>query len=421
MNDMNLFKRLWHTIQRLGHILWDRLESNQSFLRASSLSFQSVFTIVPLLAVMFGIAKGFGLEILLQNILQEEFHDQQEVINYFIQFGYRLLEQTRGGLIAGIGTIVLLFTVMRLFSNVEHTLNAMWGVKAGRSLVRKASDYLALILICPILIVASSSITVFITTKLHQITASGTLPEPIGPYLLYIIPLIPYLMSTILFMIIYIIMPNTYVRLRSSLIAGIFAGSAYQILQGTYISIQIQVSNAGAIYGSFAALPLFLMWLYLSWVIFLIGAQLVVIHQEKLWDRHISAPFRPLSPYERKLALLAIVKACVDGYQKASAMTQEKLAHVVGLPENKIAELVDELLSATILFKVAGLKEQTSTFIPAISPDTLRLYNVLSATEGSNSLTSSLIKTLDKLLSQSRKELLNSPANPLIKEIHPSD
>lgn len=417
---MNLATRLWQNIQRLGRLLWDRIQGNLTFLRASSLSFQSVFTIVPLLAVMFGIAKGFGLEVLLQNILQEEFHDQQEVINYFIQFGYRLLDQTRGGLIAGIGIIVLLFTVMRLFNNVENTLNAMWGVKEGRSLVRKASDYLALILICPILIVASSSITVFITTKLHQITESGKLPEQVGPYVLYMIPLIPYLMSTLLFTIIYIIMPNTHVRMRSSLFAGFFAGCAYQILQGTYISIQIQVSNAGAIYGSFAALPLFLMWLYLSWVIFLIGGQLVVIHQERLWNRHF-APSRLLSPYERKLSQLAIVKASVDGYLKASAVTLDKLSHVVGLPDQQVAELVEELVEAHILFRVDGPKSYTSAFIPAMSPDSLRLYNVLIATDGTNTLTSPLVKSLDKLLSTSKKELLSAPSNLLLKEIHPGD
>lgn len=408
---MHTIYGFWKTIQHLAHIIWYRLNSDLSLLRASSLSFQSVFTIVPLFAVMFGIAKGFGLELLLQNTLREEFRDQQEMINYFMQFSDRLLEQTRGGLIAGIGIIILLFTVMRLFSNVENTLNAMWGVKSGRTLIRKASDYLALILICPIMIVASSSMTVFITTKLHQIT------EQIGPYVLYLIPLLPYFMSTLLFSLIYIIMPNTYVRLRSSILAGLFAGIAYQVLQATYISIQIKVSNAGAIYGSFAALPLFFMWLYLSWVLFLIGAHIVVIHQERLWNRHVFAPFRELTIHEKTVASLACVKACIDAYSQAVPISIEKLSFLLGLPEKVISEIVDDLESNNIVYKTTTQTSEGVAIIPAISPDKMKLFDVILATSGTSALTGPLVDVFDQTLLDLLKEQQNSPANLLIRDV----
>src|SRR5207244_3915610 len=120
-----------------------------------------------------------------------------------------------------------------------------WGVKKSRSIARKASDYLALIFICPILIAASSSLTVFIRTNIEKITQPGGIAEQVGPLVLHLIPIIPYIVSALLFTLVYMVMPNTKVRLVSGLWAGIFAGCAYQILQATYISIQIQVSNAG--------------------------------------------------------------------------------------------------------------------------------------------------------------------------------
>ena len=413
MTKHQIFKNLEH----IGRIVWFRMNYDLSFLRASALTFQSILAIVPFLAVMFGIAKGFGLETVLENILKSEFREQQQVIDYFIKFGYKLLEQTRGGLVAGIGTIFLLFTIMRLFSNTEDSLNFMWGVKEGRPLARKISDYTALILICPILIVLSSSITVFITTTLNKITESGTLPSHVGPLLLYAVPLIPYAMSTILFTLVYLIVPNTYVRLSSSLLAGFFAGSCYQILQATYINIQIQVSNAGAIYGSFAALPLFMMWLYLSWVIFLVGAQIVVIHQERLWDRRLMAPYRTLTYHERKLTYLACIKASVDAYLASEPICIKRLAEMMLMPERLVNELVEELVAKKILIKTVSDDGESLSIVPLHSPETLKMFDALHQAEGTCELRAPIIECFDKLLLAAGQEIERSDKNKLIKDV----
>ncbi|MCE5293458.1 MAG: YihY/virulence factor BrkB family protein [Chlamydiales bacterium] len=421
MSQKSITHHLFRNLDRIWRTVWFRMTYDQSFLRASSLAFQTILSIVPLIAVMFGIAKGFGLESVLEAVLQDEFRDQQEVINYFIQFGYRLLEETRGGLVAGIGTIFLFFTIMRLFANVENSLNFMWGVKEGRPLGRKISDYLALILICPILIVASSSLTVFITAKLNQITSSGQLPEHIGPLLVYAIPLIPYLMSTALFTLVYMIIPYTNVKLTSSIFAGFCAGCAYQILQATYISIQIQVSNAGAIYGSFAAIPLFMMWLYLSWVIFLVGAQIVVIHQERLWDPRIMEPYRNLTLFERRIAYLSIVKAAVDGYIASKPVSIPRLSHVLGIPERLVNELVEELIYAKIILKTSIENSDDAAIIPAQSPETLKMFDILHQVEGTNELPSPIITQFAELLEAAFEEQHRSRTNKLLKDISITD
>ena len=405
--------RLWQNLVRIYNIILFRTESDQSFMRASSLTFQSLLSIVPILAVMFGIAKGFGIEKLLENVLRREFQDQEQIISYYIEFGYTLLQQAQGGIIAGIGIIILLITVMRLLSNIEDSLNAMWGCKIGRTLVRKASDYLAIILICPILLTASSSITLFLTTNIEKLSASQNLQEHLGPLVHHAIPIIPFVMSTLLFTIVYIIMPNTHVRLVSSLWAGLFAGCSYQILQATYISIQLKISNAGAIYGSFAALPLFLMWLYLSWLLFLIGAQIVVIHQERLWDPKILAPYRNLSPFEKQLVMLSCCKVSVDRFIKGSPVTVNELSNLLNMPERQVTELVEELIEAHIAFKVDG----EYAIVPAQNAESLNVVDTLAQINGSNQLTNPLVTRFEEIVRKMQQESKKSPLNVLLKDV----
>jgi membrane protein len=407
----------WKNLVRICKIVQFRIQNDLCFLRASALTFQSVLSIVPVLAVMFGIAKGFGVERLLENTLRQEFHDQQEIVSYYIQFGYTLLAQAQGGIIAGIGILILLITVMRLFSNIEDSFNFMCGVRTGRSLIRKSTDYLALILICPILIVASSSITVFLTTNLQKITAPGGAAEQFGPIAISLIQMIPYLMSALLFTLVYIVMPNTKVRFLPALSAGAFAGWTYQVLQATYISIQIKVSNAGAIYGSFAALPLFLMWLYLSWFLFLIGGQVMVILQERLWDPKILVPYRKLSPFEKELTALSCIKLTVDSFLQGNLISLRQLASALHMPEREVTQIIDELIEAGLVYKMA-LEEKTGYAIaPAKSPDTLRLIEVLSLANGTNALKSAPIKHFEELLRQAEKTMASSEKNPRLVDI----
>lgn len=351
-----------------------------------------------------------------------EFKDQEEVIQYLIQFGYSLLEQTRGGLVAGIGVITLLYTVLNLFSTIEASLNHMWGLQVGRSLSRKVSDYLALILVCPIFFATASSLTVFITTSVQSLDEAPHIIGQFQPVMQEGLQLLPYLVSTMLFTFLYIFIPNTRVHFTSALIAGSLAGVAYQILQTSYISIQIVVSKTGAIYGSFAALPLFLFWLYLSWMIFLIGAEIVVIHQERLWDPNILAPYRKLSRIEKDLACLGITKACIDRLlQNQEPIKPEYLAKQLQMPARLITELIGELSDAKLIIKANTVDTKSFAVVIAKNPDDLRVYDVISALHGQNLLPSESEYPLLQKMSDCLAKAINSPIesehNPLIKDI----
>lgn len=407
---------------RILRVIIFRYQNDLCALRASALTFNSTLSVVPILAVMFGIAKGFGIDKILEASLREEFRDQEEVIKYLIQFGYTLLDQTRGGLIAGIGIITLFYTVLRLLSTIEDSLNAMWGLKEGRTLPRKVVDFLALILICPIFIVLSSSLTVFVTTQVELMTSSANLLSQIQPVVVQILACLPYVISSLLFTFLYSYMPNTKVQLRSALFAGVVAGVSYQLLQAFYISVQIQVSKTGAIYGSFAALPLFLFWLYLSWMIFLICAEIVVINQEKLWDPEMVAPFRKLSPFEQKLTYLSIVKVTVDAFIKEEApITLERLSSTLKMPIRLLTQLTDVLVNAKILVRTVGSDDKSQGITLAKDPDSLRVFDILYAIEGENKMGTNgdppTIKVFEKFIQEVRELSIHSDRNILVKDI----
>jgi len=405
--------RFWEILKVIGF----RFQRDLCFLRTSALTFSTALAFVPLLAVMFGVAKGFGINVLLENVIRSEFRDQEEVIKYLIQFGYQLLEQTRGGIIAGVGIITLFYTVLKLLSTIEDSLNSMWGQKAGRKLGRKVIDFLALILLLPIFFVISSSITVYITAHLTSFFKdSGTLIGQVQPLMVRALSLLPYAMSTALFTFLYMYMPNRRVAFRSALLAGFIAGVAYQVLQAWYIFLQITLTKTGAIYGSFAALPLFLVWLYFSWLIFLLGAEIVVVHQERLWDPEMITPQRPLSRFEKELAFLAITKACVDSIMKGEEpLTLATLSSQLKMPMRLLSEIIDELAAAKLVTRTP------SGVVLIKNPEQLRLFDILMATAGDNEIATNgkarALQDFESYVHALEKPMQTSNKNLLLKEI----
>jgi len=414
-----MFKKIIESFTRIYKVLIFRFQKDHCFVRASSLTYSAALSVVPILAVMFGIAKGFGIERVLEEMLRREFAQQKEVMNFLIQFAYSLLAEARGGLIAGIGIITLLFTVIQLLSSVEESLNVMWGIHTGRSFGRKIADYLALTFICPVIFVISSSVTLFLTTQLETLTESISIIRKLHPFLLSLIAYIPFLISPALFVFVYIFLPNRKVKFWFGLTAGILAGIAYQIVQATYIFTQVQFNRAGAIYGSFAAVPLFLLWMYISWLIFLIGGEIVVLLEEREWDTSMIPPFPPLSPYEKKLASLVITKAAIEAYlNEQKAPSYEELSRTLKMPERMISELVEDLTQAKVLLKVESEKGVEIGVAPAHTPNTTKVFDVIFALEGDSRLHSvRLIEAINELLKKTKQEMESSPNNEILSNI----
>lgn len=239
--------------------------------KASALTYSTLLSIVPMLAVLIGIAKGFGFQNAVRTELMNYFPGHEAEFIQAFQFVENYLNQAQGGVFLGVGLILLLYTVINLISSIEDTLNGIWQIKKSRTWYRRITDYLALILIMPVLLTSSSGLSLFISTLQSSFLSNYTFLTPITKLILNIAP---YIITSLAFTGLYLVLPNTRVKFANGLIAGFIAGSAFQLFQFIYISGQLWVSKYNAIYGSFAALPLLLLWLQLSWLICLFGAEL---------------------------------------------------------------------------------------------------------------------------------------------------
>lgn len=333
---------------------------DECYSRASALTFYSLLSIVPVFAVLFGIAKGFGFEKNLEFEINQHFIEQKELIEKLIQFSYSWLETVRGGLIAGVGAIALFWSVFGLLNNVESALNFVWKTRSQRSYLRKMNDYLATMVISPILLVTSSSITVYLSGQLVETSHESLLIEVVSPLLLYFFKFFPFLLSGFLFSFLYLFLPNTKIYFRSACLAGIIAGSAFQIWQWIYIKFQIGAVSYGAIYGSFAALPLFLIWLQVSWVILLAGAELAYQIENDLF-----IPNRKQTRMTTKTAALLIVYRCVEAFCKGnSPLTDQALGRELGVSLYHLQKLIEVLNRGGILTSLV-LKDGSTGYQPA--------------------------------------------------------
>jgi membrane protein len=217
--------------------------SDACSLRASALTFYTIMSVVPVVAMGFGIAKGFGMEKLLREQITKNLQGQEEVANNIIEFSEKLLENAQGGIVAGIGIALLLWTVIKVLGNIEESFNHIWGVERSRGLIRKFTDYMSMMLICPILLVMSSGITVVLRTQVDTIAMKfhelglGVLT----PLFFVLLSLVPLIIGWVVFGLVYIFMPNTKVNVKSGMMAGIAAGTLFQIVQMIYVGVQVGV------------------------------------------------------------------------------------------------------------------------------------------------------------------------------------
>lgn len=251
-----------------------RSESLQT--RASALTYSTLLSIVPLLAVIVGIASGFGLRETVRQGLYEYFPAQSFQIDKALDFAENYLSLSQGGVFIGIGLMLLFYTVISLLSSIERTFNDIWQVQKDRPWHRKMTDYLAMFIILPLLMTLSSGLSIFLSTIKNSYLDGFILLTPIADLT---ISLLPYVIIILFFTLLYMFVPNTKVRFLNALVSGIIVGLVFQLFQNLYISGQIWVSKYNAIYGSFAALPLLMLWLQLSWLICLFGAEIVYASQ----------------------------------------------------------------------------------------------------------------------------------------------
>ena len=249
--------------------------ANRVMAEASALTYSTLLAIVPILAVIFAIARGFGYNKYIEIWFRDALSSQPQAAEAIIGFVNGYLIHTKSGVFLGVGLIFMLYTVLMLMNNVEETFNQIWRVSNSRPIFRSFTNYLAMFLLFPILVIVMTGFSVFMET------IANSLPNLvlIGSAMRMLLDFSPYLLISLLFIALYVYMPNTKVRLSCAILPGVLSGVSMQLLQLAYIHSQMWVTGYNAIYGSFAALPLFMLWVQISWTICLFGAQLTYTNQ----------------------------------------------------------------------------------------------------------------------------------------------
>ena len=397
-------------------------DEDKCFFRASSLTFYTLLSIVPVAAMFFGIAKGFGFEKVLEKRIYENFPGQQEVLSQVLNFSNSLLQETRGGLIAGIGLAVLFWSVLKVLNHIERSFNDIWEIKVGRSWGRKFGDYLSIMLISPIFIILSGSVTVFITTQVEQITQRIALLGMFSPAISFLLKFIPYALIWALFTFLYIIMPNTKVNFKAGLLGGVVAGTIYQIAQWAYISFQVGAARYNAIYGSFAALPLFLMWVQISWWIVLFGAELSFANQNV--DTYEYEPdCLKISPAYKRLLTLQIAHLLIKNFSNGKKpLTYSQISDHLSMPVRLVHNIIFDLVESGLVSETKTKSDKEFAYQPARDINKMTIQYVLEALDQKGTDDIPVAKTEDyRALSDALKNFSDtmekSPANKLLKDI----
>lgn len=242
--------------------------------KASNLTYYSLLSIIPLLAVSFGIGQALGFNEILTEQIHAKFASQPEVADKIIEFSNSTLKETKGGVIASFGLVFLIWTVMNMIGKIASSFDEIWRVKEAPSFLVQAKRYLPMIFLFPILIVAASSMLLLMSSQAILAFKSLESLQFLASTLSFLLHLLPYVFGWAVLSFLYIYLPNRKVSWRAGIIAGLITSFLFIGWQWIYVTFQLHASSYGAIYGGFAAFPLFLIWVNYSWLIVLFGTEL---------------------------------------------------------------------------------------------------------------------------------------------------
>ncbi len=374
-----MFRKIYDIIR----LVISELTAKRVFDSAAALTYSTLLAIVPIMAVVFAVARGFGYSKYIETWFRDMLASQPQAAEIIIGFVNSYLVHTKSGIILGLGLLFMLFTVLMLVSNIEKTFNDIWQVKKPRSLFRTITDYIAMLFLVPIIIVILAGVSIFMATiaqNLDQYVVIGSVAH-------FLIDLTPYLLMSAAFFALYVFMPNTKVHMKSAILPAILAGTAMQWLQLFYIHSQLWVSSYNAIYGSFAALPLFMLWVQFSWTICLVGAELTYTIQNLEESAFLSDAKSMSYRYRMMLSALLLSLICKRFSEGGKPYTALELKLATNIPIRITSELLYDMSKAHLILETVGLdeKEEDPVFLPAESLENLSVGAMVDRLEAQGS------------------------------------
>jgi membrane protein len=376
LRDLRGLHRVAVFVLRVIHMLLRELVGGQLNLRAMSLVYTTLLSIVPLLAVSFSVLKGFGfhqrLESYLFSFLLEPLGPSgAEVAETIVGF----VENVKVGMLGSVGFALLIYTVVALVQKIEAAFNFVWQIDRLRSLSQRFSNYLSVITIGPVLIFSAVGFTAAILNTEMALKLASV--EPFGSLMVYGSNLVPYVLVCLAFTFIYILIPNTRVQFRAALVGGVLAGVLWKITGWGFATFIASSAKYAAIYSSFAILILLLIWMYLSWLILLVGSQIAYFVQNPKFMTLSRVQFVLSNRLREQLALQIMYLVGYHHYHNKPPWSLEQLIEYLDLPDEPVSRIIQVLVDAGYLAEVCN--EEVTEYLPQQAIETTQLADLLTA------------------------------------------
>ena len=390
------------------------LVEHGTLVRSAALTFYTLMSLVPLLALVFAVVKGFGLADGLVENLYELFPQHPETVDYIVGFAENALARTQGGVVAAVGLVMLFWAVIRVFGSIENAFNNIWEVKVERSIARQWTDYIAVVMIVPVLWILANAVGNYIE-------------QTLGLYDKWYFTTLSRLASMVviwtMFTLLYLIIPNARVRFQSALMAGIVAGTIFLLFQWGYVYVQRWMTSYNAVYGSFAALPLFLIWMQTSWEILLFGGELSFAYQNISRFAEERESLRISYDQRRKVLLAVMILVARNFRDHGGTLPTDEIRKRLGLPTRIVNDILFQLVQAGQLIAVrSGDGEREVAFAPAHDLSSTTVYGILEAVERTGQTTLDLEQTpelarMNREVETLKEEVLRSPNNVRLTDL----
>ena len=378
--EVTAAKNRIYTIIKVFVISVRRFFEDKIFAKSAALTYYTLLSVVPVLALVIAIGKGFGVQYYLENQFVAIFPSHSTVLKeaFFLVDSY--IQQIQGGVFFGIGFVLLFWSVLNMFSEIEIAFNDIWQIKKMRNTFRRFADYFSMMLILPVLLIVSSGLSIYLNGTIQDTVLSSL----IVPVWYGFLKILPFIINIVLFTLMYLFFPNTKVRFLAALFAGGVAGILFQLFQMLYISGQIWISYYNAIYGSFAALPLLLLWLWASWSIILYGAEFAFSVQN-IKNYEFESDVKNISRRYENFLFVLISSVIVKRFaEKLPVMNAEELSTHYNIPIRLVNRIVSKLLDAGIIVESISTVKKTEEIVyqPAIDIQHLTLAYLFEQIDG---------------------------------------
>lgn len=331
--------------------------------QACAMTYRTLLAMVPALALIFAIGRGFGLSGYIYRELYSIFPSQRLALEHALKFVDSYLSQASEGIFVGVGIVFLLYTVINLINCTENAFNIIWNVRTSRSIWRQITDYTAMMLILPLLMICGGGLSIFLSTSIQKFFHF----DFISPLISVFFEIGSFLFICLFFTGVFMMIPNTKVKLKFALISGLLTGIGFQVLQWVFVSGQLYVAKYNAIYGSFSFLPLLLIWMQLVWVIILCGALICYASQNIMQYSYSDQISDIARDYYEKITV-AICTVVVQNFANSQPPIAEyEIVKAYSLPSRLVSDIIDRLCKAGILARViTNPKHMSYGFQPAV-------------------------------------------------------